>query len=121
MELIELPYGVYETKVRRTTKLAQATSPDGEGWDGVIKQKIYELAPTLSPTGEGSCKAIANYGLRPTVNGEKPILEVHILDFDKDIYGEQIQVEFIKKIRNEKKFNSLDELKEQIKKDLEII
>ncbi len=62
---------------------------------------------------------IANYGLRPTVaNNESSILEVHILNFDKDIYGESLKVTFLKKIRNEKKFNSLDELKDQIKKDI---
>lgn len=63
---------------------------------------------------------IANYGLRPTVSdGEKSTLEVHILNFDHDIYGERIKVTFLKKIRDEKKFNSLEELKEQIKKDIE--
>lgn len=66
-----------------------------------------------------SFDAIANYGSRPTVtkNG-KQILEVHILDFDKDIYGEELKVTFIKKIRDEKKFNSLEELQEQIKRDI---
>lgn len=119
-ELIELPYGVYATDAMRTTNLAQATSPDGEGWDGVIKQKVYESAPTLtpSPTGEGSFKAISNYGLRPTVNGNKPVLEVHILDFDEDIYGENITVEFSRMLRSERKFKSLEELKEQIKCDI---
>ncbi len=64
-------------------------------------------------------KAIANFGLRPTVdNTIHPVLEVHILDFDKDIYGEKLRVYFLKKIRGEKKFASLDELKEQIKKDI---
>lgn len=65
---------------------------------------------------------IANYGLRPTVsNSEKATLEVHILNFDKEIYGEKIKVNFLKKIRDEKKFNSLDELKSQIKKDIQSI
>lgn len=65
---------------------------------------------------------VANYGLRPTVScGEKPILEVHILNFDKDIYGEKIKVTFLKKIRDEKKFNSLDELKAQINEDVETV
>lgn len=63
---------------------------------------------------------IANYGLRPTVSPsiKKSVLEVHILNFDKDIYGEKIKVTFLKKIRDEKKFNSLDELKTQIKEDI---
>lgn len=62
---------------------------------------------------------VANYGLRPTVNHSgKAVLEVHILNFDKDIYGEQLKVTFLKKIRDEKKFDSLDELKLQIQEDI---
>lgn len=62
---------------------------------------------------------VANYGIRPTViDTEKPTLEVHILKFDNDIYGEKIKVTFLKKIRDEKRFNSLDELKCQIKQDI---
>ncbi len=62
---------------------------------------------------------VANYGLRPTISkNEKSVLEVHILDFDKEIYGEKIKVTFLRKIREEKKFNSLDELKAQIKQDI---
>ncbi len=64
-------------------------------------------------------KGIANFGVRPTVNGKGALLEVHLLEFDKDIYGENITVEFIKMIRKEKKFASLDELKKQITKDIE--
>lgn len=65
-------------------------------------------------------QGIANYGLHPTVSeSERPTLEVHILNFDKEIYGEKIKVAFLKKIRDEKKFESLDELKLQIQKDIE--
>ena len=85
-ELIDLPFGVYETAVR-------------------YAGKIY--------------RGIANFGVRPTVNGKGALLEVHLLEFDKDIYGENITVEFIKMIRKEKKFASLDELKKQITKDIE--
>jgi len=61
-----------------------------------------------------------NYGIKPTINGgnNAPVVEVHILDFDKDIYGEKIDISILEKIRNEKKFNSLNELKQQIKEDL---
>lgn len=63
--------------------------------------------------------AIANYGRRPTVSkDENSILEVHILNFDKEIYGEKIKVNFFKKIRDEKKFYSLEELKAQIQEDI---
>lgn len=66
-------------------------------------------------------KGIANFGVRPTVNGSNAILEVHILDFDKDIYGENIRVNFNKMIRAEKKFPSLDALKNQINTDIKSI
>ncbi len=61
-----------------------------------------------------------NVGLGPTFNGKSTKLEVHILDFDEDIYNAQISVEFLKKIRNEKKFDSPELLKQQIQKDVDI-
>ena len=63
-------------------------------------------------------KGIANFGTRPTVKGEGTLLEVHILDFDKDIYGETLNVEFNKMIKPKKKFPSLDALKNQIRNDI---
>ena len=63
--------------------------------------------------------SVTNYGEKPTIGQNKPIVETHILKFDKDIYNTYINIDFIKKIRNEKKFNSLDELKLQINKDTE--
>ena len=62
---------------------------------------------------------IANVGTRPTIDGTRNVLEVHLLNFDKDIYGTRIRVEFIKKIRDEIKFDSLDLLKQQIQQDVE--
>lgn len=58
-----------------------------------------------------------NIGNRPTVDGTFQTIEVNIFEFDREIYGENLTVEFIKKIRNEQKFNGLDELKAQIAKD----
>ena len=62
--------------------------------------------------------AIANWGIKPTLNGKEPVLEVHIPDFSENLYGQLLKVEFIKKIRDERKFDSLDELKIQITQDL---
>ena len=67
-------------------------------------------------------KGVANIGVRPTFNDELfPTLEVHILDFDADLYGQCLNVKFIKHIRDEKKFNSLEDLKEQIKQDVRFV
>ncbi len=61
---------------------------------------------------------IANMGIRPTIGGELPVLEVHLLDFSQSIYGQTLTVEFLKKVRDEKKFENTTALKEQIFKDI---
>ena len=66
-------------------------------------------------------QGIANFGVRPTVNGHGALLEVHILDFERDIYGEVLEVKFIKMLRTERKFDSLDSLKQQISRDIKSI
>ena len=63
-------------------------------------------------------RGVASIGTRPTVNGVDTILEVYILDFDQDVYGYCVDVEFLHKIRNEEKFDSLDELTRHIKDDI---
>ena len=65
-------------------------------------------------------KGIANIGFRPTFNGKKILLEVHLFNFNRNIYNKHLTVEFIKFIRNEKKFKNVNELKKQINKDLKI-
>ena len=61
---------------------------------------------------------IANMGVRPTVGGDKPVLEVHLFEFNKNIYSQRLRVKFVKKIRDEKKFDNLDMLKSQIQEDI---
>ena len=61
---------------------------------------------------------IANMGIRPTVGGNKPVLEIHLFKFNKDIYSKRLTVRFIQKIRDEKKFDNLSMLKLQIQKDI---
>jgi riboflavin kinase/FMN adenylyltransferase len=63
--------------------------------------------------------SVANLGVRPTIAGvPKLMLEVHVLDFDADLYGQHVRVEFLHKIRDEMKFESLDALKAQIVADV---
>ena len=68
-------------------------------------------------TKDGKFNGIANVGNRPTVNGTKPLLEAHIFDFNRSIYGEAVEVIFLHKIRNEIKFPNVEALKRQIEKD----
>ena len=68
--------------------------------------------------GGKSFNGIANMGIRPTVDGSKPVLEIHIFNFSKSIYGYRLTVEFKNKLRDEKKFDNIDILKEQILQDI---
>lgn len=58
-----------------------------------------------------------NIGVRPTIDGKKQILEIHFFDFNKDLYGREIPVYFLKRLRDEKKFPNLEALKNQLQKD----
>lgn len=77
---------------------------------GVYVVKVYGL-------GDKPINGVANVGNRPTVDGTRSLLEIHLFDFDRDIYGQHVEVEFIHKLRDEKKFASFDLLKQQIFKD----
>ena len=78
---------------------------------GIFAVRVHGLA-------DKPLDAVASLGIRPTFyQGQKPLLEVHIFNFNKDIYGSYIDVDFISKIRNEIKFNSADELIDQMHKD----
>lgn len=61
---------------------------------------------------------VANIGKNPTFGNEALSVEAHIMDFDADLYGKDIRIHFVRRIRDEKKFNGIDELKEQIGKDI---
>jgi riboflavin kinase/FMN adenylyltransferase len=70
--------------------------------------------------GEGECSwpGVASLGIRPTVNQvSEPLLEVHLFDFDGDLYGQRMAVEFVAKLRDEQKFDGLEPLKVQMALD----
>ncbi len=69
--------------------------------------------------GERALDGVANLGVRPTVDGEQRLLEVHLFDFSGDLYGSVLEVEFVRILRSEQKFGSLEELKAQIARDAE--
>ncbi|MCK4841925.1 MAG: bifunctional riboflavin kinase/FAD synthetase [Methylococcales bacterium] len=79
------------------------------------------FAVTMTGIDHKEVQGIANVGTRPTVDGgEKVILETHLFDFNQEIYGKYVEVHFKQKIRNEVRFQSFDELKQQIEKDIMI-
>lgn len=77
---------------------------------GVFAIKAFGLSNPIN--------GVANLGVRPTVDGTRCLLEVHLFDFNQDIYGQQLEIQFCHKIRDEKKFASFDELKNQIAMDV---
>jgi riboflavin kinase/FMN adenylyltransferase len=68
---------------------------------------------------EGAYRAAVNVGIRPTVNTGAPTIEAHLLDFEGDIYGHELRLEFVRRLRGEMKFAGLDELIAQIRRDVE--
>ncbi len=81
----------------------------------VPKKGVYVVSAILDST---NYFGVMNIGVRPTFdNSQITVIEVHIFDFNRSIYGEKIKVKFLKRIRDEKKFESKEELIEQIKKD----
>jgi len=75
------------------------------------------FAVRVSGSKWGPLDAVASVGTRPTFGNNKPLLEVHIFDFDKNIYGEYIHVDFIARLRSEEKFDDVDQLVEQMHRD----
>jgi len=78
---------------------------------------VYVVRARLE-TGDW-CDGIANIGLRPTVDGKRPSLEVHLFDFAGTLYGQHLEVVFRHGLRDEVKFDSVDELRQQIARDFE--
>jgi riboflavin kinase/FMN adenylyltransferase len=77
---------------------------------GIMAVRVFGIAPQ-------ALIAVASLGTRPTVDGTDMLLEVHVFDFAGDLYGREIEVEFVAKLRDEVKFDSLDALTVQMKAD----
>lgn len=77
---------------------------------GIMAVRVHGIGPRPRP-------AVASLGTRPTVNGVEPILEVHVFDYSGDLYGRSLEVEFVRKLRDEVRFESLDALVAQMNVD----
>jgi riboflavin kinase/FMN adenylyltransferase len=76
------------------------------------------FAARIRGVGDHARPGVASLGVRPTINGTEPLLEAHVFDWDGDLYGKRIEVEFVKKIRNEEKFPDLAAMAQQISRDV---
>ena len=79
--------------------------------DGVYAVRVY--------VNERSYPAVANIGLRPTFGSEERLLETHLLGFSGDLYGQEIEIEFVDRLRDEVRFPDADKLKAQVMRDIE--
>ncbi len=87
-------------------RLGRRTSPI----NGIFAVRVHGVAAQALP-------AVASLGVRPTVAGVEPLLEAHLFNFDGDLYGRRIDVEFVAKLRDEEKFSTLEAMVEQIDRD----
>ena len=81
----------------------------------IIPYGVYAVETTIDGN---TYFGIVNFGIRPTFNKEKPIVEAYLFDFDNNIYDKNIELFFYKQIRQEKKFNGIKELLNQINLDI---
>ncbi len=79
---------------------------------GIFAVDVWGLGP-------GTRQGVANLGVRPAVGGGRLLLEVHLLDFDENVYGRRVRVDFLHKLRDEAYFSSIGLLRENIRRDVE--
>jgi len=99
----------------RGSSIGYPTANLGPSENLCLKEGVYAVRVNEQFLG------VANYGFRPTFDGKAKVLEVHILDFEGNLRGERLKVEFLSFLREEKKFSSKDELIEQIERDIAIV
>lgn len=85
-------------------------------WDILPKTGVYA---TRAYVDDDRFDSITNIGYRPTFGESKLLIETHLFDFSTDIYGKRVRVEFVERIREEERFESVDALVSQIKRDVE--
>jgi riboflavin kinase/FMN adenylyltransferase len=115
---------------RRYRVVGTVVAGDGRGVDLGFPTANLEVAPGAAIPGrgvyavvggllQGEVNGVANIGVRPTFGGRhQEVVEVHFLDFDGDLYGEQIAIDFVTRIRDERTFGGVEELVDQIGRDV---
>ncbi len=119
-EMLGRSYTVMGTVVRGEQlgrKLGAPTANIMLGDEQLPPDGVYVVTATIGE-GKETHRGVANLGMRPTVNGERRLLEVHLLDFEGDLYEAGVEVCFGLRLRSEKKFKDQEELREQIRRDL---
>ncbi len=102
----------------RTIGFPTANIQIQESYKLIPKQGVYIVKSTIKDT---VVFGMMNIGINPTVHGKTQSIEIHFLDFDSDLYDQTIVISVLGKIREEQKFESVDMLKEQLKRDKEYV
>jgi riboflavin kinase/FMN adenylyltransferase len=100
---------------KRGRKLGFPTANLDTDWELFPKRGVYV---TLANLDEERFRSITNVGIRPTFEANQLLIETHIFDFNGDIYGKSMRIEFIDRLRDERRFESIDALVAQISRDV---
>ncbi len=101
---------------KRGRRIGYPTANLDTDWDLLPKTGVYA---TRARIDDKTLESITNIGYRPTFGTSKLLIETHIFDFSSDIYGKRLRLEFVERIRDEKRFESVDALVTEIKSDVE--
>ena len=82
-----------------------------------IERGVYRSTVEIDGT---LYRAMSNVGVRPSVGGKELLLETHVIGFSGDLYGRKLRVSLVEKLRDEKRFSSISDLKEQLQRDYAI-
>ena len=108
---LPIPFGVYASRAIVKGSIAGGKNVErnrgADNREGVNREVVNTI-------GERTFTGVSNYGVRPTVGGTSPVLETHLFDFDQDLYGELVEVVPLHRLREERKFDSLEHLTRQI-------
>jgi riboflavin kinase/FMN adenylyltransferase len=86
--------------------------------DYEVARGVYRSEVTID---EIEYRAMSNVGVRPSVGGKELLLETHVIGFRGDLYGRRLRIKLVEKIRDEKRFSSISDLKDQLQRDYDTI
>ena len=106
-------------RVRRGRRLGRKLGfPTANIAPGRLRLPLHGVfAVRVLGAADGPWPAVASLGTRPTVDGVEPLLEVHLFDFDDNLYGRRLEVEFVARLRDEERFDNVAAMVEQMHRD----
>ncbi len=118
VDLLGHPYAISATVIRGDARGREIGFPTAN-LDFPHIPPVRGVFAVLAHSADQEYPAVANVGVRPTVDGTRLVIEVHLLDFAGDLYGKRFTVEFCRRLRAEEKFSSVQHLRKQIARDID--